>query len=99
MWNRREEIGVNHSPGMMKVKKRNSFKRLVNLSFAGICLALEIWIFTYFYLHSFYPSLDLLIDLNYWFNGYLLQFVVYGAMLFFFSYMIFFRFSSLCNHH
>ena len=87
MWNRREEIGVNHSPGMMKVKKRNSFKRLVNLSFAGICLALEIWIFTYFYLHSFYPSLDLLIDLNYWFNGYLLQFVVYGAMLFFFSNM------------
>ncbi|MBQ8232124.1 MAG: sugar transferase [Lachnospiraceae bacterium] len=69
------------------MKRREAFKRLINLSLAGICLLLEILIFTYIYLKYLYPSLNNILDLNYWFNGYLLQEVVYALMLFFFSKM------------
>ncbi len=68
-----------------ELKIREAFKRLINLSLAGVCLGLEILVFTYFYLERIYPDLQMIIDIKYWFNGYLLQFVVYGGLLFFFS--------------
>ena len=78
---------MNQNPVINQIKVRGAFKRLINLSLAGVCLALEILIFTYFYLNDIYPSMQVAIGLNYWFNGYLLQIVVYGALLFFFSHM------------
>lgn len=69
------------------MNKKEAFKRLINLSLAGICLVMEVLVFTYVYLKYLYPSIDVLIDLNYWFKGYLLQIIFYGCMLFFFSHM------------
>ncbi len=69
------------------MNKKEGFKRLLNLSLAGICLLIEILIFTYIYLEYLYPSIDILIDLNYWFKGYLLQILFYSCMLFFFTKM------------
>ncbi len=69
------------------MNKKEAFKRLINLSLAGICLVMEVLVFTYIYLEYLYPSIDVLIDLNYWFKGYLLQVLLYGCMLFFFSNM------------
>ena len=69
------------------MNKKEAFKRLINLSLAGICLIMEVLIFTYIYLTSLYPSMDRLVDLNYWFKGYLLQVLIYAFMLFFFSNM------------
>lgn len=78
---------MNQNPKINEMKKREAFKRLINLSLAGACLALEILIFTYIYLRYLYPSMEVAIGLNYWFNGYLLQIALYGVLLFFFSKM------------
>ena len=78
---------MNQNPKITEMKRREAFKRLINLSLAGICLLMEILIFTYIYLKYLYPSLNNILELNYWFNGYLLQEVVYALMLFFFSKM------------
>lgn len=78
---------MSQNPVINELKIREAFKRLINLSLAGVCLALEILLFTYFYLEHIYPSLQKVIELKYWFNGYLLQVVVYGGLLFFFSNM------------
>lgn len=69
------------------MNKKEAFKRLINLSLSGICLLMEVAIFTYIYLEYLYPSIDVLIQLNYWFKGYLLQILLYACMLFFFSHM------------
>ena len=69
------------------MNKKEAFKRLINLSLAGICLLMEVLVFTYIYLEHLYPSMDTLKDLNYWFKGYLLQVLFYASMLFFFSNM------------
>ncbi len=78
---------MSQNPRNVELKRKESFKRLINLSLSGICLALEILIFTYFYLKDIYPSADTLLDLNYWFRAYVLQYVFYGSLLFFFSHM------------
>ena len=78
---------MNQNPKITEMKRREAFKRLINLSLAGMCLLMEILIFTYIYLKYLYPSLNNILGLNYWFNGYLLQEVVYALMLFFFSKM------------
>ncbi len=69
------------------MNKKEAFKRLINLSLVGICLLMEVLVFTYIYLEYLYPSMDILKDLNYWFKGYLLQVLFYASMLFFFSNM------------
>ncbi len=78
---------TSHTERRNTMNKKEAFKRLINLSLAGICLIIEVLIFTYTYLKSLYPSMDRLVDLNYWFKGYLLQVLLYAFMLFFFSNM------------
>ncbi len=78
---------MDQNPNIIKMKRREAFKRLINLSLSGGCLFIEILIFTYFYLQDIYPSADILLDLHYWYRGYLLQYCFYGALLFFFSHM------------
>lgn len=78
---------MNTNPKINEMKKKEAFKRLINLSLAGICLLAETLIFTYVYLEYLYPSMDSLKNLNYWFKGYVLQIGLYGVMLLFFSSM------------
>lgn len=78
---------MNQNPVINELKKREAFKRLINLILSGVSLVLEVLLFTYFYLEHFYPSMQVVIELNYWFNGYLLQIGVYGTLLYFFSHM------------
>lgn len=78
---------MNQNPNIIMMKRREAFKRLINLSLSGCCLVIEVLIFTYFYLKDIYPSADGLLDLNYWYRAYLLQYGFYGALLFFFSHM------------
>lgn len=78
---------MNQNPNVSAMKKKETFKRLINLSLSGFCLVLEVLVFTYFYLAYLYPSADTLLDLHYWFNAYLLQYLFYGTLLFFFSKM------------
>ena len=78
---------MNQNPKITEMKRKEAFKRLINLSLSGICLLLEIFIFTYYYLEHIYPSMNVILELNYWRNGYLLQIVLYSVLLFFFSHM------------
>lgn len=78
---------MNQNPVINELRKREAFKRLINLSLSGVCLLLEILLFTYFYMEHLYPSMQVAIELNYWLNGYLLQIGVYAALLYFFSHM------------
>ncbi len=68
-----------------KLRKRESFKRLINLALSATCLALEIGIFAYNWLTHFRWSV--VEDLqNFWRNGHYLEVAIYGAILFFFSF-------------
>lgn len=78
---------MNQNPKIAELKKRETFKRLINLSLSGSCIVFEILVFTYFYLRDIYPSANIILELNYWFRAYLLQYAFYGGLLFFFSYM------------
>lgn len=68
-----------------KMRRLESFKRLINLSLVAVCLILEILVFTYFWFYHFSGSL--VEDLVFWRRGYLLQVAIYSVLLFFFSKM------------
>lgn len=78
---------MDQNPVINKMKKREAFKRLINLGLSGCCLLFEILIFVYYYMIYIYPDADTILDLNYWFRAFLLQYGFYGALLFFFSNM------------
>lgn len=78
---------MNQNPKIIEMKRREAFKRLINLCLTGFCLIVEVVAFTYVYLKWLYPSMDNLKDLNYWFKGYLLQIILYAVLLLFFSKM------------
>ena len=67
------------------MRKKEAFKRLINLSLVGICLVLETLIYTYFFINHFYGSLA--DGIKFWQRGYMLQIFFYFALLFFFSNM------------
>lgn len=67
-----------------KLNRRESFKRLINLSLSAGCLALEVGIFAYNWLFHFqYSVVEQLRD--FWFKGHLLEIAIYAAILFFAS--------------
>uniref|UniRef100_UPI004055B02B sugar transferase n=1 Tax=Acetatifactor sp. TaxID=1872090 RepID=UPI004055B02B len=69
-----------------KLRKMESFKRLINLGLSAICLALEIGIFAYnWFVHFQYSLVEPL--QNFWFKGHILEIAVYGAILFMLSNM------------
>ena len=69
-----------------KLRTMESFKRLINLGLSAICLALEIGIFAYNWLHHFqYSVVEPLRD--FWFKGHLLEIAIYGVILFLLSSM------------
>lgn len=81
----REEKILNQNEKVIEQNKREAFKRLINLSLTGMCLAIEILIYTYFYMNHFSGSL--VDDIGYYKRGYWLQIAFYGTLLFFFSNM------------
>lgn len=69
----------------VKVRKLESFKRLVLLFMSGICLAGQIALYAFFWYNSFYNSVKLY--LKFWERGHWLVIGIYGILLFFFSSM------------
>ncbi|HKM35127.1 MAG TPA: sugar transferase, partial [Lachnospiraceae bacterium] len=69
----------------VKVRKIESFKRLVLLLMSGICLAGQIVLYAFFWYNSFYARVELY--LKFWERGHWLVIGIYGILLFFFSNM------------
>ncbi len=69
-----------------KLRKLETFKRLINLSLTAICLGLEIGVFAYHWLFHFKYSV--VEELRYfWFKGHLLEIAIYAFVLFLLSTM------------
>lgn len=69
-----------------KLRTMESFKRLINLGLSATCLALEIAIFGFNWLHHFqYSVVEELQD--FYFKGHMLEIAIYGIILFLFSTM------------
>ena len=69
-----------------KLRKLETFKRLINLSLTAICLGLEIGVFAYHWLFHFKDSV--VEELRYfWFKGHLLEIAIYAFVLFLLSTM------------
>ena len=69
-----------------KLRRLETFKRLINLGLTFICLALEIGIFAYHWLFHFQYSVVEELR-NFWFKGHLLEIAIYGVILLAFSSM------------
>lgn len=75
---------MNISVNEIKIRKRETFKRLINLCLVGICLALEIAVFAYHWEADFKPSLVWeLRDL--WVKANVAEIALYGTILVFLS--------------
>lgn len=67
-----------------KIRKRESFKRLINLCLSAVCLLLEIGLFAYMW--QFYFQFELVDPLQkIWYRGFLLENGIYSVILLFFS--------------
>lgn len=69
-----------------KLRKLETFKRLINLGLTAGCIALEIAVFAYNWLVNFQYSVVEELQ-NFWFRGHVLEIAIYGIILFFFSKM------------
>ncbi|MDR2043966.1 MAG: exopolysaccharide biosynthesis polyprenyl glycosylphosphotransferase [Clostridium sp.] len=65
------------------IRKLEAFKRLINLCLGIGGLALEVLVFSYYWIRHFSGSLAV----RYWWYGYLLQIVIYAVLLLFLSNM------------
>lgn len=74
---------MGHKTSMEDLKKRESFKRLITLSLAAVCLLAECLIFTYFWRFHFFKGI--VNDLEFDRRWHILQVAIYGVLLFFFS--------------
>ncbi len=70
----------------IKLRKMESFKRLINLVFSAGCIGLEIGIFAYNWLVHFQNSVVPALR-DFWFKGHLLEISIYGVILLFLSVM------------
>lgn len=67
-----------------KIRKRESFKRLINLCLSAVCVLLEIGLFAYMW--QFYFQFELVDPLQkIWYRGFLLENGIYSVILLFFS--------------
>ena len=67
-----------------RLRKRESFKRLINIGLSMICLLLEISLFAYMWqFHFQFQLVDPLQKI--WYRGFLLENGIYSAILIFFS--------------
>ena len=67
-----------------RLRKRESFKRLINIGLSMICLLLEISLFAYMWqFHFQFQLVDPLQKI--WYRGFLLEDGIYSVILIFFS--------------
>ncbi len=69
-----------------RLRRMESFKRIINLGLSAICLAMEIGIFTYYWLTVFNPTM-INAPRKIYFKGNMLEVAIYGVILFFLSNM------------
>lgn len=69
-----------------KLRKLETFKRLINLGLTAVCLILEVGIFAYHWLFHFQYSVVEQLR-NFWFKGHMLEIAIYAVILFAFSTM------------
>ncbi|MCR5756017.1 MAG: sugar transferase, partial [Acetatifactor sp.] len=69
-----------------RLRRIESFKRVINLGLSAICLAMEIGIFTYYWLTVFNPTM-INAPRKIYFKGNMLEVAIYGVILFFLSNM------------
>jgi len=69
-----------------KLRKLETFKRLINLSLTVICLGLEVGVFAYHWLFHFQYSVVEELR-NFWFKGHALEIAIYAFVLFLLSTM------------
>lgn len=69
----------------MRTKKLQTFKRLIQLSLAAVCLIFEFAVFRYFWLNAYYQ--DVVKKLEFWERGHWAVYFIYIVLLFFFSNM------------
>lgn len=70
----------------IRLRKMESFKRLINLLFSAGCIGLEIGIFGYNWIFHFQHSVVTELR-NFWFKGHVLEISIYGVILLFLSIM------------
>lgn len=70
---------------VLKLRKLESFKRLILLCLSGICLAGQIGIYAYYWYTNYYERVR--VYLQFWERGHWLMIAIYGVLLFFFSNM------------
>ena len=70
------EIGVNER----KLRRLETFKRLINLGLTMGCLGLEVAVFAYCWLAHFQFSVVDELQ-HYWFMGHALEITIYGVLL------------------
>ena len=63
-----------------KLRKLETFKRLINLGLTAICLGLEIGVFAYHWLFHFQWSVVEQLQ-NFWFKGHMLEIAIYAFVL------------------
>lgn len=68
-----------------KLRQREGFKRLINLSLTAVCLGIETAVFGYHWLTHFRYSV--VEELNFWGRGNWLEIAIYGVILVMFSVM------------
>ena len=67
-----------------RLRRRESFKRLINIGLSAICLFLEIALFAYMWqFHFQFQLVDPLQKI--WYRGFLLENGIYSVILIFFS--------------
>ncbi len=71
---------MNSNSNERKLRRLETFKRLINLGLTFICLALEIGIFAYHWLFHFQFSVVEQLR-NFWFKGHLLEIAIYAVIL------------------
>ncbi len=69
----------------MRLKKLETFKRLILLMLSAVCLIYEIIIYQQYWIHAYYN--DVIKRLEFWERGHWAVYFIYAALLFFFSNM------------
>lgn len=69
----------------MRLKKLETFKRLILLLLSAVCLLYEIMIYQHYWIHAYYN--DVIKRLEFWERGHWAVYFIYAALLFFFSNM------------
>ncbi|MBP5198162.1 MAG: exopolysaccharide biosynthesis polyprenyl glycosylphosphotransferase [Lachnospiraceae bacterium] len=80
------DVILKDNKNIKKLRRTESFKRLINLGLSAICLGLEVGMFAYMWIFHFQNSVVEGLR-NFWFKGHLLEIAIYGVMLFLLSVM------------